>query len=60
MLSTLAFGEWVAGDGTMPGFTRSRIAVPVNPTMVERRKPGLERSMRYHSTGLTSASVRET
>lgn len=48
-----------AGEGIMSGFEARRRAVPVAPTKAERRKPGLERSMRYHRTGLTRASVRE-
>lgn len=58
--AALAPGEGVAGEGTIPGLTPSNTAVPVRPTTVERMKPGLERSMRYHNTGLTSARVRET
>lgn len=48
-----------AGEGTMAGFTPNTIAVPIMPTNDERAKPGLERSMRYHKTGLTRAKVRE-
>ena len=44
----------------MLGFTPSRTAVPARPTMVERMKPGLERSIMYQRTGLTRASVNET
>lgn len=60
VFAALALGEGVAGEGTIPGLTPSNTAVPVRPTTVERTKPGLERSMRYHKTGFASASVRET
>lgn len=43
----------------MSGLERRRRAVPVAPTAVERMKPGLDRSIMYHRTGLTRASVRE-
>ena len=43
----------------MSGFTPSRTAVPVRPTMVDRMKPGLERSIMYQRSGLTRASVSE-
>ena len=59
-LPALTLGDGVAGGGTISGLTPSITAVPARPTMVERRKPGFERSIRYHSTGLASASVRET
>lgn len=55
VLGTLA----EAGEGIMSGFEARRRAVPVAPTKDERRKPGLDRSMRYQRTGLTRASVRE-
>lgn len=48
------------GDGTICGFTPSTTAVPVIPTKVERIKPGLERSIRYHNTGLIRANARDT
>jgi hypothetical protein len=51
--------ENVAGEGIMSGFEARRSAAPVVPTAVLRIKPGIERSMRYHRTGLTSARVRE-
>ncbi len=44
----------------MSGFRPRRTAVPAMPTRAESRKPGLERSTRYQSTGLTRARVRET
>ena len=50
----------VAGAGTMAGLMPSSTAVPVRPTTAERRKPGFDRSIKYHSTGLTNASVSET
>ena len=55
----VARGE-VDGDGTICGFTPSTAAVPVIPTKVERIKPGLERSIRYHNTGLIRANARDT
>jgi hypothetical protein len=55
-----SFKELVAGAGTILGLTPRRRAAPVRPTTVERRKPALVRSMRYQSTGLTRARVRET
>ena len=44
----------------MSGLTPSRTAVPAMPTSAERMKPGFERSIRYHRTGLTRAKVKET
>lgn len=49
-----------AGDGIISGLSDSSTAVPTTPTEVERRKPGFDRSIRYQSTGLTSASVKDT
>ena len=48
------------GVGIMSGLMPSSTAEPVSPTAADSRKPGLERSMRYHRNGLTSASVSET
>jgi hypothetical protein len=48
-----------AGEGIISGFETRRRAVPVAPTAVERMKPGFERSIRYHKTGLTKARVKE-
>jgi hypothetical protein len=48
-----------AGDGIASELEARSRAVPVAPTAVERMKPGLDRSMRYQRTGLTSARVRE-
>jgi hypothetical protein len=56
---TVAFLEEEAGLGIMSGFETRRSAVPVAPTPKERMKPGLERSIMYHRTGLTSANVSE-
>lgn len=56
----LALGDGVAGDGTISGLTPKAMAVPARPTSTERRKPGLDRSTRYQSTGLTRARVNET
>lgn len=55
-----AGGVTIAGEGTISGLTADKTAVPAIPTIAESTKPGLERSTRYHSTGLTSARVRET
>ena len=49
-----------AGEGTISGLMARTRIVPAMPTMVERVKPGLERSMRYQRTGLTRARVRES
>jgi hypothetical protein len=49
----------LAGLGKMFGFEARRRAVPVVEMVVERRKPGLERSIRYHRAGLTRARVRD-
>ena len=43
----------------MSGLTPKALAVPVSPTSIDRRKPGLERSIRYQRTGLTRASVND-
>jgi len=51
--------ENAAGEGIASGFETRRSAAPVVPTAVLRMKPGIERSMRYHKTGLTRARVRE-
>ena len=59
-LTAFALGEGVDGGGTISGFTPSSTAVPAVPTRAERMNPGLDRSIRYHSTGLTSAKVKET
>lgn len=48
-----------AGDGNNAGFDNERREVPSAPTVAEKTKPGLERSIIYHKTGLTRASVRE-
>ena len=49
----------VAGLGIMSEFEARSSAVPVAPTAVLRMRPGFDLSIRYHRTGLTSASVRE-
>jgi len=51
--------EGEAGDGIMSGFEARRRAVPVAPTAVDKRKPGVERSIRNQRTGFTRASVRD-
>lgn len=55
----VAFLDGEAGLAIISGFDARRRAVPVAPTAVERMKPGFERSIIYHNTGLTKASVRE-
>lgn len=57
-----AMGDGVveAGEGIISGLILSTANIPVNPTMVDRAKPGFERSTRYHRTGLARESVRET
>lgn len=67
MLWTLEMLRWGdsgaeddAGEGITSGLRPRSARVPLRPTKVERRKPGLERSMMYQRTGLTRASVRET
>jgi hypothetical protein len=47
------------GEGSMSGLETSRSAVPVRPTPVERMKPGLDRSIKYHRNGLTRARLME-
>lgn len=47
------------GLGIISGFEARRRAVPIAPTPEERRKPGFERSIMYHRTGLTRNRVRE-
>lgn len=48
-----------AGAGIMSGLTPSRNTEPTRPTVADSRKPGLERSISHHSSGLTMASVAE-
>ena len=43
----------------MSGFEARSRAVPMAPTLEERRKPGFERSIMYQRTGFTRKSVRE-
>lgn len=47
------------GLGIISGVTMKWSKVPVTPTAVERRRPGLERSIRYQRTGFTNARVRD-
>lgn len=49
-----------AGAGTISGFVTRIKAVPVTPMKDDKARPGFERSMRYHSTGFTRASVRDS
>jgi hypothetical protein len=60
MFASVNFGGCIAGDGTMSGLIPNNTNVPAIPTTVERMKPGFDRSIRYHSTGFTSARVNET
>lgn len=46
-----------ADDGTISGRNPRTVHIPANPTIVDRENPVLVRSMRYHRTGLASASV---
>lgn len=52
--------ENATGDGTISGLILRSANMPVNPTIVEKTKPGLVRSRRYQRNGLVSESVRET
>ena len=45
---------------TISGLISSRAIMPVMPIRLDRTKPDLDRSMRYHRKGLTRARVRET
>ena len=55
-----ARGDGAGGAGTILGLMPRSTAVPVIPTMADRRKPGFDRSIRYQSAGLTMASVKDT
>lgn len=48
------------GAGIMSGLTPMSTAEPASPTMAERSRPGLERSMSHQRSGLARASVRDT
>lgn len=50
----------LVGAGTMSGFRLMTITEPTSPTVDDRRKPGLERSIKYHRKGFTSARLNET
>lgn len=50
----------MAGDSTMSGLICSKAEVPTIPTTAENMKPGFDLSTKYHSTGFTSARVKET
>jgi hypothetical protein len=52
--------ERLAGAGTTSGMKLITTAEPTNPTVDDRRKPGLDRSIRYQRNGLTRARLRET
>ena len=45
--------------GIIRGFKPNRIALPVRPTTLDKRKPGFDLSIRYHRKGFTRASVAE-
>jgi hypothetical protein len=60
MFANLTVCGSIAGDGSMLGFIPNNAKVPAIPTTVERMKPDFDLSTRYHSTGFTSARVRET
>lgn len=49
--------DGLVGAGTISGLSPRMVPIPASPTTVDRIKPGLERSTRYHSTGLTRARV---
>lgn len=49
--------EGLVGAGTISGLSPRMVPVPASPTSVDRMKPGLELSTRYHSTGFTRARV---
>lgn len=48
-----------AGLGIRSEFEARRSALPVTPTVAENASPALERSIRYHRTGLTRARVND-
>jgi len=48
------------GGGTQAGLMPSNTPVPPIETTVDSRKPGAERSSRYHSAGFASARVSES
>ena len=50
----------VAGAGTHSGFMPKRIPAPMTPNTHDTVNPLRVRSIKYHITGLTSASVKDT
>ena len=46
-------------DGTSSGRRPSITSMPATPTSVDRQKPVLVRSIRYHRTGFAKARVRD-
>lgn len=60
MFASVALGSRIAGDGTILGLISNNMKVPKIPTIADKMKPAFDRSIRYQSTGLTSARVRET
>lgn len=51
---------YIVGIGTKCGSNSSDRNVPAVLTSRDKEKPDLDRSIRYHSTGLTMARVMET
>lgn len=48
------------GAGMISGSSPRETIVPARPTAADRRKPVLDRSIRYHKSGFAIAKVRET
>ena len=60
MFASVALIDSIAGEGTILGLISNNMKVPKIPTTADNMKPAFDRSITYHSTGLTSARVRET
>ena len=60
LLPETALEDAIAGEGTMSGLIPRRVIVPRMPTLADKTNPVLERSIKYQSTGLAKASVRDT
>jgi hypothetical protein len=56
----VAFDAGTAGDGTTSGFAKRKTDVRITEMREDRVRPGLLRSSKYHSAGLTRASVTES
>lgn len=52
--------EYPIGAGIISWFNPSATMEPARPTAADNKKPGLDRSIRYHRNGLTAARVIET